>query len=167
MGLALAATGAATAWAGAWGTFPHRAAPAYAHPTLFDGAGWQALSLQERELLVQGFLIGAAAGQAAALEDSPRTRQDRGRPGGDQRAAAADRSDAGGTSPADLAREARWAAAVVDSLRASGELRFSLAPALLARRVDEFYWWRDSRSVPLAGALGAVHDRLRPVSTAP
>ncbi len=158
VGLALAAAGAATAWAGAWGTFPHRAAPVYAHPTLFDGAGWQALSLHERELLVQGFLIGAAAEQAAALAEASGTP---GPPGGEKGGTAADQPTPAPGSPADLVPEARSVAEVVGALRTSGELRFSLAPSLLARRVDEFYWWQDSRNVLLAGALAAVHDRLR------
>jgi hypothetical protein len=53
------------------------------------------------------------------------------------------------------------AARAVLDLRAGGGLHVPFAPALLARRVDEFYWWRNNREVPLAGVLAEINDRLR------
>ncbi|HEY7530637.1 MAG TPA: hypothetical protein VIC56_08185 [Gemmatimonadota bacterium] len=129
----LAGAAAVVAALAGWGTLDVRRAAPPAHPTLLDGDGWNALSLREREALVQGFLIGAAAAQAAPAS-----------PGGaGPRAGAAEVADA------------------IAGLRESASLRFSFAPSMLARRLDEYYWWRNQRAVPVAAALVEVHDRLR------
>lgn len=49
----------------------------------------------------------------------------------------------------------------VQDLRAAGGLHVPFAPALLARRVDEFYWWRNNRDITLAGVLAEINDGLR------
>lgn len=132
-----------------WGTVRPRDRTADVHPTVLDGAGWAELSLRERELVVQGFVLGAAAEQAIdgiALEP-PRAAQ----------AGPTERTD----GPAELARGAREVATRIGRLREERALRFAYAPALLARRLDEFYWWRDNADVPVAGALAEVNRRLR------
>lgn len=129
-----------------WGTVRPRESPAYSHPTLLDGTGWTELSLREKELLVQGFVMGAAAEQALAV-----------------RAAGAGRSPeaAAPTGPAEAARNARDVAGEIARLREERGLRFSYGPGLLARRLDEFYWWRNNRNVPVTGALAEIARRLR------
>jgi hypothetical protein len=32
---------------------------------------------------------------------------------------------------------------------------------MLARRLDEYYWWRNRRGVPVAAALVEIQHRLR------
>lgn len=137
-----------------WGTLPLREAPAAAHPTLLDGEAWVQLTLREKELLVQGFLIGAATEQAlVARAGAPGAPAATGEEGtGDDGASALDRL-------AEL--EGRGLAADLARLRAARALDFAYAPGMLARRVDEFYWWRNNRDVPLAGALAEVAHRLR------
>jgi hypothetical protein len=127
-----------------WGTLEPREAPRPAHPTLLDGDGWVTLSLREREALVQGFLLGAAAEQAVAG------------PGGPD---AGTGTGPGGAATAPLAAE--QVAAAIAELRGAGALRFSLAPSMLARRLDEYYWWRNRRGVPVAAALVEIQHRLR------
>jgi hypothetical protein len=108
-----------------------RERPAPAHVTLLDGNDWVELSLNEKERLVEGFVLGAAAEQV-------------------QRS----RSGAAAVDGRSLGR------AVVE-LRSAAGLNVPFAPALLARRVDEFYWWRNNRDVTLAGALAEINDQLR------
>lgn len=136
-GAGAAAAGALVVALAGWGMVRTERPPAYAHPTLFDGHGWLALSLPEKELLVQGFLLGAAAEQAL----------------GDEVVA----PPAGGPPAGE---EARALAQRIAELRAAQSLRVALAPRLLARRLDEFYWWRNNRDIPVAGALAEVNGSL-------
>ncbi|MFN2433633.1 MAG: hypothetical protein ABR599_12625 [Gemmatimonadota bacterium] len=137
-----------------WGTVRPRETPAYAHATMFDGAGWTQLTLREKELLVHGFLLGAAAEQALSPGTVPAATAAVSPPGGRAR-------DEEPPSPAASAAGARRVTDEIARLRAEGELRFGYAPSMLARRLDEFYWWRNNREIPLAGALAEIGRRLR------
>jgi hypothetical protein len=117
--------------AGGWGTLRIRERSLPAHVTLLDGNDWVELSLNEKERLVEGFVLGAATEQV-------------------QRS----RSGVAVVDGRSLGR------AVVE-LRSTAGLDVPFAPALLARRVDEFYWWRNNRDVTRAGALAEINDQLR------
>jgi hypothetical protein len=114
-----------------WGTLPLRERPVSAHVTVLDGDDWVELSLGDKERLVEGFVLGAATEQVM-------------------------RSSSGAA-----ASDGRGLGRAVAELRAAGGLDVPFAPALLARRVDEFYWWRNNRDVTLAGALAEISDQLR------
>ncbi len=129
--LGLAAVCLVAAAAGGWGTLRLRERPAPDHVTLLDGNDWMELSLNEKERLVEGFVLGAATEQVLQSRS--------GAPVADGRP---------------LGR-------AVAELRAAGGLDVPFAPALLARRADEFYWWRNNRDVTLAGALAEINDQLR------
>jgi hypothetical protein len=109
------------------------AARAREHVTQLDGNDWMELALEQKERLVEGFVLGAAAQQALAAA-----------PG------------AGAT-----AVDGRELGRAVAELREKGGLAVPFSPQLLARRLDEFYWWRNNRDVPVAGALAEISDRLR------
>jgi hypothetical protein len=64
-------------------------------------------------------------------------------------------------------RQAAEAKAPVDRLRREGALVYPFAPTVYKTRLEDFFFYRDRRDLPLHEALAAVNDQLATARGAP
>jgi hypothetical protein len=115
-----------------------RAAPEPRHPVQWTGAEWAALGGREKELYLSGFIAGAAAEQARAVQAARRSAPD----------------SSGGDSSA-------RASATIARLKRAGQLEYSYAPSVYAAQIDDFYWWEDHRAWPIVDAMLTINRRMK------
>lgn len=113
-----------------------------------DGHAWAAMTEGEKLRYLEGFLAGQALRQAAERLGK--------RPGGPPPPAAA------GLPPeAPAAPDAAALAAAIESLRRERALAYPFAPTVYKTRLEDFFFYRDRRDMPLHEALAAVNAQIR------
>jgi hypothetical protein len=98
-----------------------------------NGADWRRMGDQARTAYVEGFLAGAALGQAAARACP---------------------------EPCEWAGDSAGLTEAMARLRRDGEFRFPYGSNVYASRISDYYWWENHRSLPTWYAFWEVNALL-------
>jgi hypothetical protein len=107
-----------------------------------DGGDWGRMGHKEQTAYVEGFLAGAALGQAAGPTCSPKQELRAQREG------------------CEWAGDSAGLTRALGELRQSGGFRFPYGANVYASRIGDFYWWHNQRVLPTWYAFWEVNRSL-------